>query len=340
MKNKIIVIAEAGVNHNGSLANAIQLIDKAEEAGADYIKFQTFKAEKLVTSDLSLAEYQKDHSLNIKSQLQLLKNLELTKADHHELISYCSERNISFLSSAFDMESLSFLINNLKLDFIKIPSGEITNLPYLRVVGSQSKPIIMSTGMSTVQEISDAIKVLLSMGTKKSNITLLHCNTAYPTPMEDVNLKAISFLKKQFDIQVGFSDHTIGIEAPIAAVAIGASIIEKHFTLDKSMIGPDHAASLEPDELKKMITAIRNITLALGKNEKNITQSEKNNINKARKSIVANNNLSRNEILTENNMTTKRAGDGVSPMKWDVFIGKKINRDIYKNEIISESDIY
>jgi N,N'-diacetyllegionaminate synthase len=340
MKNKIIVIAEAGVNHNGSLRNAFKLIDKAEEAGADYIKFQTFEAEKLVTSDLSLAEYQKNDSLNLKSQFQLLKNLELTKADHHELISYCGERNISFLSSAFDMESLKFLIYNLDLDLIKIPSGEITNLPYLRVVGSQSKPIIMSTGMSTVQEISDAIKVLLSMGTKKSNITLLHCNTAYPTPMEDVNLKAISFLKKQFDIKVGFSDHTIGIEAPIAAVAIGASIIEKHFTLDKSMVGPDHAASLEPDELKKMITAIRNITIALGKNEKNITQSEKININKARKSIVANNNLSRNQILTENNMTTKRAGDGVSPMKWDLFIGKKINRDIYKNEIISESDIY
>lgn len=340
MSKKVKIIAEAGVNHNGSLANAFKLIDKAEDSGADFIKFQTFITDHVVTHEAKTAEYQQINVKKAQTQYELLKNLELSKEDHFKLQDYCKNKRISFLSSAFDLGSLNFLINDLNLELIKIPSGEITNLPYLRIIGAQDKPIIMSTGMSNYKEIKDAIIVIESSGTCKSNITLLHCNTAYPTPFQDVNLSAMLTLQDKFDLSVGFSDHTIGIEAPIAAVAMGASVIEKHFTLDKNMEGPDHSASLEPNELKKMVQAIRNISMAIGDGIKKVTNSEMKNIALARKSIVANQNLKANEILDEKNITTKRPGTGVSPMYWDYYIGKRLRNNISQDQIINEDDIY
>ena len=340
MSKYVKIIAEAGVNHNGSLANAMKLIDKAEDSGADFIKFQTFITNEIVTHEAKTAEYQQSNVKKIQTQYELLKNLELSREDHFKLLDYCEDKKISFLSSAFDLASLNFLINDLNLELIKIPSGEITNLPYLRIIGDQVKPIVMSTGMSDYEEIEAAISVLESCGASKTNITLLHCNTAYPTPMQDVNLSAMLSLQKKFDLSVGFSDHTIGIEAPIAAVAMGASVIEKHFTLDKHMEGPDHSASLEPNELKNMVQAIRNISTAMGDGIKKVSESEMQNIAAARKSIVANKNLNANEILDDNNITTKRPGTGVSPMAWDSYIGKRLRNPVIKDQAINEDDIY
>lgn len=340
MSKNVKIIAEAGVNHNGSIANAIKLIDKAEDAGADFIKFQTFITDEVVTHEAKTAEYQQINVKKVQSQYELLKNLELSREDHFKLQDYCKNKRISFLSSAFDLKSLNFLIHDLNLELIKIPSGEITNLPYLRIIGAQVKPIIMSTGMSNYEEIQAAISALVSSGACKSNITLLHCNTAYPTPMKDVNLSAMLTLQEKFDLSVGFSDHTIGIEAPIAAVAMGAAVIEKHFTLDKNMQGPDHSASLEPDELNNMVQAIRNISTAIGDGIKEVTDSEMKNIAAARKSIVANKNLKANEILDDKNITTKRPGTGVSPMDWDFYIGKRLRKEVNKDQIINKDDIF
>lgn len=283
---KVFIIAEAGVNHNGSIELAQKLIDVASESGADAVKFQTFKAEKLVSKNAQKAEYQKQTTDKTESQFDMIKKLELDLDAHKELISYCKTKNIMFLSTPFDHDSIE-LLNDLGLEIFKIPSGEITNLPYLRHIGKLSKKVILSTGMADIGEIEDALDILISSGTQKENITVLHANTMYPTPMEDVNLKAMVTIGNTFDIPFGYSDHTLGIEVDIAAVAMGACCIEKHFTLDKTMEGPDHKASLEPDELKAMVKAIRNIELAFGNSVKKPSKSEIPNMQIARKSIVA-----------------------------------------------------
>jgi N-acetylneuraminate synthase len=318
----IIVIAEAGVNHNGKIENAFKLVDAAAEAGADYIKFQTFKAEKTVSISAKKADYQIQNSQNLEeSQLEMLKKLELTQEQHEKIINYCKERNIHFFSTAFDLDSLEYLAS-IGLDIVKIPSGEITNLPYLRKAASLFSKVILSTGMSTIEEIKNALDVFLSHGIQKENIVILHCNTEYPTPMGEVNLKAMLHIQKEFGTKVGYSDHTLGIEVPIAAVALGASVIEKHFTLDKTMEGPDHKASLEPQELKAMVLAIRNIEKALsGNGYKEISPSELKNREIARKSIVAKTNIKKDDIFSEQNLTVKRPGNGISPMLWDEVLG-------------------
>jgi N,N'-diacetyllegionaminate synthase len=315
------IIAEAGVNHNGSIDLAYKLIDIAYESGANAIKFQTFTAENLVLKHTQKADYQKQsRSLN-ESQFDMIKKLELGVEDHKKLINYCNKIGIEFLSSPFDNESIE-LLSKLKLEIFKIPSGEINNLPYLRNIGALDKNVILSTGMSTLKEIGDALEILISAGTSKNNITILHANTMYPTPMKDVNLRAMQTIKNKFEVAVGYSDHTLGIEVDIAAVAMGASIIEKHFTLDKTMEGPDHKASLNPNELREMIVAIRNIEEAMGDGLKTITNSEKPNIDVVRKSIVVKKEIKKGEIFTDNNLTTKRPGNGINPMKWDSVIGK------------------
>lgn len=329
--NKVIIIAEAGVNHNGDINVAKKLIDAAADAGVDYVKFQTFKADSLVSKSAKKADYQK---ININdgddSQYAMLKNLELSHENHLELMLYCSERNINFFSTAFDVEGVKYL-NDLGLSFFKIPSGEITNYPYLRAIALFGKPVIMSTGMSSEIEIKNALDVLIKFGLKKEVISILHCNTEYPTPMKDVNLNAMLTIKKTFGVQIGYSDHTLGIEVPIAAVAMGAKIIEKHFTLDRSLPGPDHVASLEPAELKEMVKAIRNIELAVsGDGEKIPSESEMKNIAIARKSIFINKNLSKGHIITEDDIISLRPGDGISPMEWENVVGKKLIVD--KNE--------
>ena len=330
----VFIIAEAGVNHNGSLDLAKKLIDVAVEAGADAVKFQTFKAEKLVSKNAKKAKYQKENmSGSDDSQFAMLKKLELDLDTHHKLISYCNTKNIMFLSTPFDHESIE-LLHELQLPIFKIPSGEITNLPYLRHIGSLQKKVILSTGMADMSEIEDALDILLQAGTKKENITLLHANTMYPTPMEDVNLKAMVIIGNTFDVAFGYSDHTLGIEVDIAAVAMGASCIEKHFTLDKTMQGPDHKASLEPDELKAMVQAIRNIEIALGSSVKKPTPSETPNIEVARKSIVASCAIQKGEKLSENNLAIKRPGNGISPMKWDEIVGKVATKDYEVDELI------
>jgi N,N'-diacetyllegionaminate synthase len=332
---KTIIIAEAGVNHNGSLDVAKKLIDVAAIAGVDYVKFQTFKAENLVSSNAPKADYQIENTqIENETQFQMLKNLELSVESHFELIEYCKQKNVSFFSTAFDLESLDFL-NTLGFNLFKIPSGEITNYPYLQKVGSFKQQIIVSTGMCTMQEIEEAIYVLISAGTDKSKITVLHCNTEYPTPMQDVNLKAMLAIQQKLNVSVGYSDHTLGIEVPIAAVALGATIIEKHFTLDRTMHGPDHAASLEPNELNAMVTAIRNIELAIGGNGvKTPSESEFKNILIARKSIVANLAIKKGDLFTENNITTKRPGNGIGAMQWNEVIGKEALRDFEQDEMI------
>lgn len=331
----VVIIAEAGVNHNGNIENALRLIDVAADAGVDYIKFQTFKAENLVSRSAKKAEYQIQNTGDIKeSQLQMLKKLELSEEQHERLIAYCKEKKVKFFSTAFDLSSLEYL-QSIGLDMVKIPSGEITNLPYLRKAASLFRKVILSTGMSTMQEISDAMHVFLKAGISKENITILHCNTEYPTPMEDVNLKAIQHIQKEFQTAVGYSDHTLGIEVPVAAVALGASIIEKHFTLDKTMKGPDHKASLDPNELKAMVFAIRNIEKAIsGSGLKTVSSSEQKNINIARKSIVANRRIAAGECFSEENLTVKRPGSGISPMKWDEVIGKTATKDFDIDELI------
>lgn len=323
----ITIIAEAGVNHCGNLDMALRLVDAAADAGVNYVKFQTFKSEALVSGSAPLAKYQSENIGGAAdSQLAMLRRLELSEADHREIIRHCEERGVKFLSTAFDLESIEFLAS-LGLDFWKIPSGEITNYPYLRAIARHGGRIVMSTGMSTIDEISQAVDVLVTHGAVRENITLLHCNTQYPTPMEDVNLLAMTDMRRRMSLKVGYSDHTLGIEVPIAAAALGATVIEKHFTLDKSLPGPDHKASLSPDELKAMVKAIRNISLALGDGAKRVSPSELENKSVARKSIVAAVDIKKGELLMEENLTTKRPGTGLNPMLWPAVIGTRAVAD-------------
>ncbi|PWL95954.1 MAG: N-acetylneuraminate synthase [Lachnospiraceae bacterium] len=329
--SKVFIIAEAGVNHNGNLNIAKKMVDVACEAGADAIKFQTFKTENLVCINAEKADYQKKTTDKNESQAEMLKKLELTREEHYELLQYCRQKKIMFLSTPFDEESIDLLVQ-LRVPIIKIPSGEITNYPYLKKIGGLKNRVILSTGMSTLEEVADAIKVLKDNGTE--DITLLHCNSQYPTPMEDVNLKAINTLKETFNLKVGYSDHTLGIEVPIAATAMGASVIEKHFTIDSKMEGPDHKASLEPDQLKEMVKAIRNIEKALGCSEKKVSPSEEKNLKTVRKSIVASKTIYKGEKFNVNNITTKRPGIGISPMEWENVLGKIADRDYEVDEMI------
>lgn len=330
-----LIIAEAGVNHNGSIVLAKKLVDVAADAKVDYIKFQTFKASKLVSKNAKKAAYQQVNMQDSdNSQLSMLKKLELTDEMHDEIINYCSIKGIKFLSTPFDQESI-FLLKSKGVEIGKIPSGEITNFPYLRAMAQAFRYIIISTGMANLNEIGDALNVLFRYGTKRENLTVLHCNTEYPTPMNDVNLLAMHTIAKEFDVKFGYSDHTLGIEVPIAAVALGATIIEKHFTLDKNMEGPDHRASLEPNELSNMVLAIRNIELALGSSTKAASNSEIANKDVVRKSIVAKIGIKSGEIFSENNLTAKRPGCGISPMEWDNVIGRVASRDFDEDEIIT-----
>lgn len=332
----IRIIAEAGVNHNGSMELARKMVGKAKDAGADYIKFQTFQPEKLVSKYADKAEYQKKTTGSGESQLEMLQKLALTQEDFRELKDYCEQVGIGFLSTPFDLDSIDFL-EGLDMDFWKIPSGEITNLPYLIRIAKTARPIVMSTGMCRMEEIQDALTWLKKSGA--GEITLLHCNTQYPTPMEDVNLNAMLTLRRQFHLPVGYSDHTQGIEVPIAAAALGAAVIEKHFTLDQTMEGPDHMASLAPEELTAMVRAIRNIEKALGDGEKGVTSSEMANRNVARKSIVAAGSIRKGELFTEDNLTVKRPGDGISPMRWFEVLGKAAGRDYFEDELIDQGEL-
>ncbi|MEA3513803.1 MAG: N-acetylneuraminate synthase [Campylobacterota bacterium] len=330
----VFIIAEAGVNHNGSIELAKKLIDVAVEAGVDAVKFQTFKAEKLVSKNAQKATYQKENiDDGDDSQFNMLKKLELDVDTHDKLIGYCRSKNIMFLSTPFDLDSVD-LLNNLGLEIFKVPSGEITNLPLLRKIGALKKRVILSTGMADIGEIEDALDILYESGTLKENITVLHANTMYPTPMKDVNLKAMVTIGNTFDITYGYSDHTLGIEVDVAAVAMGAVCIEKHFTLDKTMEGPDHKASLEPDELISMVKGIRNIELALGSSIKKPSKSETPNIQIARKSIVASTIIKKGEILSENNITVKRPAGGINPMRWDEIVGSVATKDYEVDELI------
>ncbi|QQT27798.1 N-acetylneuraminate synthase [Sphingobacterium spiritivorum] len=331
--SRVLIIAEAGVNHNGSLDNAFKLVDAAAEAGVDYVKFQTFKADKLVSKNAKKADYQITNTGNSEdSQLEMLKQLELSHIDHEKIIAYCKEKGVRFFSTAFDLDSLQYL-KDIGLDLVKIPSGEITNLPYLRKAAKLFSKVILSTGMSTMEDIRSAKRVFVNEGV--SNISILHCNTEYPTPMRDVNLKAMLSIADEFKVNIGYSDHTLGIEVPVAAVALGAKIIEKHFTLDNTMEGPDHAASLEPIELKAMVSAIRNIEEAIsGSGIKEPSESEKKNMAIARKSLVASQNIKKGEIFTEDNLTVKRPGNGISPMEWDNVVGKVAIQDFNEDELI------
>jgi len=329
--SKTVIIAEAGVNHNGDVKLAKKLIDVAKNAGVDVVKFQTFKAECLVSNRAQKADYQKQATDKFESQLEMLKKLELAFDDFKELKKYCEEKELLFLSTPFDLESIDFL-ESLEMPLYKVPSGEITNLPYLVKIASTGKPVIMSTGMSDMEEVGSALEVLRNNGA--GTITLLHCNTQYPTPFKDANIKAMLTLKERFGLAVGYSDHTLGIEAPIAAVALGATVIEKHFTLDKSMAGPDHKASLDPQELKAMVTAIRNIEVALGDGIKQPSDSETPNKAVARKSIVAKCTIVKGELFTEDNLTVKRPGNGISPMKWFEVLGKSAAHDFCEDELI------
>lgn len=321
------------MNHNGSIEMARRLIDKAKKAQADYIKFQTFKAKTLVNRVARMAEYQHRNLGKEESQLEMLKRLELSFNDFDSLNVYCLKKDIRFLSTPFDLESIDFLIS-LGMDFMKIPSGEITNLPYLRKIAKTGIPVVMSTGMCSLGEIEDALSVLVKNGTAIEDITLLHCTTEYPTPMIDVNLHAMETLRSAFGTKVGYSDHTRGIEVPIAAVALGATMIEKHFTLDKTLVGPDHVASLDPGELKEMVEAIRNVEVAMGSSVKKVSSSEEKNIVIARKSIVASRPIKAGETLTEDCLTVKRPGSGISPMEWDKTLGRIAKRDFGEDELI------
>lgn len=331
----VLIIAEAGVNHNGDMQTAIELVDAAKSAGADVIKFQTFNADELVTRDAVKAEYQKVESASVETQFEMLKKLELTRDMHRTLQKYCNQKQIDFLSTGFDFESIDFL-NDLEMKFFKIPSGEITNLPFLRHIGTMNKPLILSTGMATIDEVLNAVNILEEAGTEKSSITILHCTSAYPAPISEVNLRAMISIREQVGVNVGYSDHTIGIEVAVAAVALGAVVIEKHLTLDKNMPGPDHKASLEPNEFESMVRAIRNIENSLGDGVKAPAPSELSNIEIARKSIVAKKNIHLGEKFTPLNLTTKRPGTGISPMKWDQIIGRTAKRNYEFNELISD----
>ncbi len=331
--DRVFIIAEAGVNHNGSLELACRLVDAAAEAGADVVKFQTFRSENLVTGNARQAEYQKRNIGGESSQLDMLRKLELSDKDHEFLIDYCKKAGIRFWSTAFDFDSVRFLCS-LNLGLWKIPSGEITNYPYLKMIASYNEQVIMSTGMSTMEDISNALEALERNGQDLRKVILMHCNTEYPTPMKDVNLRAMLSMRDRFGLPVGYSDHTRGIEVPIAAVALGAVAIEKHFTLDRNMEGPDHKASLNPQELKAMVVAIRNVEEALGSGEKVVSPSERKNIEIARKSIVAKCDIGKGEILSGENLTVKRPGSGISPMSWESVIGTAAIRDFAKDELI------
>ncbi|WP_026894334.1 N-acetylneuraminate synthase [Clostridiisalibacter paucivorans] len=327
----VFVIAEAGVNHNGSLELAKKLVDAAKDAGADCVKFQTFVSKNIVSKNAVKAEYQKQQTEPEESQQDMLKKLELSFDEFVELNEYCKSKSIEFMSTAFDFDSIDFL-DGLEMGTWKIPSGDITNLPYLIKIANLNKPVILSTGMSTMEDIRSAIKALKENGA--TELTVLHCTTEYPTPFEDVNLRAMNTIKEEFGVKVGYSDHTKGIEVPIAAVALGATVIEKHFTLDRNMEGPDHKASLEPNELKAMVDSIRHIELALGNGMKQPVESEKKNMAVARKSIIASKDIKAGEIFTEENLTVKRPGDGISPMRWFDIIGKPAPRDFEEDELI------
>ncbi|MCM1261966.1 MAG: N-acetylneuraminate synthase [Butyrivibrio sp.] len=328
---KIFIIAEAGDNHNGSIELAFQLIDKAVEAGADCVKFQTFVTEEVISKNAEKADYQKESTGSDGNQYEMVKKLELSFEQFRRLQLYAKEKKIIFLSTPFDIPSVEFLYS-IEIPCFKIPSGEITNFPYLVKIAETGKDVIMSTGMAELEEIDTAVRVLREHGS--GSISLLHCNTEYPTPIEDVNLRAMLTLKERYGVKVGYSDHTLGIEVPIAAAALGAEIIEKHFTLDHNMEGPDHKASLEPDELKAMVTGIRKIEKALGNGIKTASPSEKKNIDIARKSIVARRNIKKGEILSEENLAVKRPGNGISPMKWERVIGTNAVRDFVEDEMI------
>lgn len=336
MHNHTLIIAEAGVNHNGSLELAKKLIDAGADAGVDVIKFQSFKPSELTSTFAPTAEYQKENTGKNETQLDMLKSLTLTEAEHIELLEYCKLRNVQYCSSPFDLDSTEFL-KGLCIPFWKVASGEITNLPFLKRIASFNEPVIMSTGMSTLGDIESALDVLFSNGLSRDQITLLHCNTEYPTPPTDVNLRCMETLRKAFCVDVGYSDHTMGIEFPIAAVALGAKVIEKHITLDKSMDGPDHKASIEPHELKNMVSAIRNIERGLGISIKRPSDSERKNIVVARKSIVAYTDINKGDIYSEQNITVKRPGSGISPMLWDTVIGSSAPRNFRKDECVEIS---
>jgi N,N'-diacetyllegionaminate synthase len=337
--DKVLIIAEAGVNHNGNMDIAIKLIDCASDAGADIVKFQTFRADKVASMSAGKADYQRQTTDKAEGQYEMLKKLELSEKDHDDLIEYCSKKNIQFLSTPFDEESI-FLLKAKGIKIGKIPSGEITNLPYLQAMAKAFPEIILSTGMSDMQEIKEAIEVLTDGGAKKEKITVLHCNTEYPTPMKDVNLRAMKHIRKELNVAIGYSDHTLGIEVPVAAVALGASVIEKHFTLDRNMKGPDHLASLEPDELKTMVSTIRNIETALsGSGLKEPSKSELKNKTIARKSIHIKQTLREGHKLTRGDLIMKRPGIGISPMKISLVLGKKLKHSLPADHLLSLDDL-
>ena len=333
MNKHVIIIAEAGVNHNGDYELAKQLVLKAKEAGVDYVKFQTAKPELVISKFAEMADYQKANTGKVESQLEMCKRIHLKLEDYKPLKAFCEEVGVKFISTPFDLVSIDVL-EELDMDFWKVPSGEVTNYPYLVKIAKTHRPVVMSTGMCEVNEIRDAINILLENGLTNEQISLLHCNTEYPTPFDDVNLKAMNTLAVEFGVRVGYSDHTIGIEVPISAVAMGAKIIEKHFTLDHNLPGPDHIASLEPDELKRMVDSIRNIEKALGCDNKHVSKSERKNIVIARKSIVAAKNIRKGEVFTEENITVKRPGNGINPMRWNEIIGMAAIRDFVEDELI------
>jgi N-acetylneuraminate synthase len=335
---KTLIIAEAGVNHNGSIEIAKKLIDAAVEAGVDYVKFQTFKAEKLVSKVAKKAAYQVENTGNDDSQFEMIKKLELDKEKHDILIDYCNQKGIKFLSTAFDHDSVD-LLEDLGIDLYKVPSGEITNKPFLQKIASKNKPIILSTGMADIGEIEDALDVLYESGIDRNEVIVLHCNTEYPTPIEDVNLSAMNTIADTFKVQIGYSDHTLGIEVPIAAVARGAVCIEKHFTLDRNMEGPDHRASLEPNELKEMVRCIRNIELALGNGIKKPSNSEKKNIEIARKSIHIARDLRKGHIIQKEDLVMKRPGNGISPMDINLVLGRKLDRTLTEDTLVTFQDL-
>ena len=340
MRDKVIIIAEAGVNHNGDIKRAKALIDAAFDAGVDYVKFQTFKADKIVSLNAKKAEYQqKSIDGTDVFQYNMLKQLELSHENHLELMQYCREKGIRFFSTAFDTEGIDYL-ESLGFNMFKIPSGEITNYPYLKLISKKGKPVILSTGMSSIEEIESALNILQEQGLSKEDITVLHCNTEYPTPMKDVNLRAMLDIHYRFGVKIGYSDHTLGIEVPIAAVALGASVIEKHFTLDRNLPGPDHKASLEPDELKAMVKSIRNVELAIsGSGNKEPSESEKKNMAIARKSIHIKKALQKNQVIKEEDLIPLRPGDGISPFYWNEIIGKKIVRNLEGYHKLDWSDL-
>jgi len=331
---KVFIIAEAGVNHNGSLATARKMVDAAAKAGADAVKFQTFMADALVSVFAPKAGYQVRATGKGEGQLDMIRRLELDQNAHERLIEHCHRRKIMFLSSPFDLGSIDRL-SRLGMKLFKIPSGEITNLPYLRKIGSLRKKVILSTGMSTLREIKEAVAILSASGTNKNDITVLHCNTEYPTPYEDVNLRAMGTIRKELGVKVGYSDHTLGTEISVAAVALGACVIEKHFTLDRDMPGPDHRASLEPHELKALVHAVRHVSAGMGDGIKRPSSSEAKNISMARKHIVALDNIHKGDVLSERNITVKRCGSGLSAMQWDKVLGKTAKKHFKKDELIS-----